>query len=1099
MKTRFGKVLAAVALIIFAGVCGTDGAHFWNSSSTGGAHFWNGDMGDAPNARNTKNAGALLLYAESSVTMRQAGTLSTLLKNTDKELKISGPVNGTDVKYLRELVSAGKVTSLNLSDATIVSGGEAYYEKDGKLYTTTDNVFGDYMFLECAKLTHIDLPASVTAIGQRALKRTGLTEIEIPDAVQSLGYDSFSYINSLKTVVIGRGVKKIDQGAFYSTKVKDAYVKAPVPAKIAAYLFSSKPTIHVYTAALDEYQKSDWAKFGTLVGDLEEFYPDDIDPLLTTRAGLDQFFIDNACTTLKSEYARMNDKTLTKTMADAGMPQYMIDIALKVKNNNWAAYEKEFRIHSYKAYSDPGYWNSKLKATGGSYMGNPTGIYSKDESPIYVFVDQDIPDDATLYFAGTEERKIIFNSKTGQKLSKGLNIIDGKKDSIYYVLYTADTQSMTKPVSAWPEIKIHIEGGVVNGYFDVSRHTDRDYVALLTNATYPRFTVKGERTLFHFKTATFRLKYPTAIEKSIRWFDSLATRELELMGICDSVAYGQRAGYPYYLTGGEAYYPTYYNNPLFAVQGEPEDAGYAFSTNCYTSYNGENCVSQSFDVNRSDFDDWCAAHECGHNNQSAINLVNAGEVSNNLFSNVIRFTDGIKTSSGNSITQEMDDFANHVPYFKRDIWSMTRMYYQLYLYYHQAQKNTSFYPTLFMEFRADPMKHWQTGSTSSLKFVKKVCEVVQEDLTDFFTVWGFFEPCTIGESESKVYVVTQDEIDETLKEIAKYPKKNREILFIEDRVENVPTTDFLTTPGQIRRDPSKDGEFGDLGQFTDYLPGAMTRSSYTYVQSDSSIAMRGTGGVGFMVKDSRGKLLYASNSLNFTLPESVGDDFVIYSVDADGTLHKASKGGNATVTARVWTAGTLAQSLPDYAIKATITGPLNGTDIKYLRKLINEGSLISIDLSGANIVSGGDAYYEADGKRYTTSNNVFGDYMFLECEKLKSIVLPSSITSIGQRALKRTGLTQIEIPDTVQTLGYDSFTYMDTLETVVIGSGVTKLNQGVFYSSKVKDAYVYAKDPPKTSSYMFSSKPMIHVYARSLAAYQASEWAKYGTLVGDLK
>ena len=86
----------------------------------------------------------------------------------------------------------------------------------------------------------------------------------------------------------------------------------------------------------------------------------------------------------------MNDKTLTKTMADAGMPQYMIDIALKMKNNNWAAYEKEFRIHSYNAYSDPGYWNSKLKATGGSYMGNPTGIYSKDESPIYVFVDQDI-------------------------------------------------------------------------------------------------------------------------------------------------------------------------------------------------------------------------------------------------------------------------------------------------------------------------------------------------------------------------------------------------------------------------------------------------------------------------------------------------------------------------------------------------------------------------------------------------------------------------------------------------------------------------------------------------------------------------------------
>ena len=71
MKTRFGKVLAAVAIIIFAGI--------WYGD-IGGAHFWNSDK--------TAGIGASSLYAESIVTMRQAGTLSTLLKNTDKELKI---------------------------------------------------------------------------------------------------------------------------------------------------------------------------------------------------------------------------------------------------------------------------------------------------------------------------------------------------------------------------------------------------------------------------------------------------------------------------------------------------------------------------------------------------------------------------------------------------------------------------------------------------------------------------------------------------------------------------------------------------------------------------------------------------------------------------------------------------------------------------------------------------------------------------------------------------------------------------------------------------------------------------------------------------
>jgi hypothetical protein len=42
--------------------------------------------------------------------------------------------------------------------------------------------------------------------------------------------------------------------------------------------------------------------------------------------------------------------------------------------------------------------------------------------------------------------------------------------------------------------------------------------------------------------------------------------------------------------------------------------------------------------------------------------------------------------------------------------------------------------------------------------------------------------------------VTQGSIDRTLAEIAKYPKKNRTILFIEDRVEDVLTSGDFATP-----------------------------------------------------------------------------------------------------------------------------------------------------------------------------------------------------------------------------------------------------------------------------------------------------------------
>ncbi|MCR4941117.1 MAG: leucine-rich repeat protein [Treponemataceae bacterium] len=1037
----------------------------------------------------------------SMVIMKKAGTLRTQIKDTELKLSITGPIDGSDVKYLRELINSGKVISLNLSDARIVSGGEAYYEKDGKLYTTADDVIGESMFYECKNLQYVDLPHSAHSISKMAFSRTGLKEIDIPNNYTFIGYDAFGYCSSLDKVVISSKVTKIEQGAFYSSKVRHAYVKAASPASIASYIFSSKPKIHVYSLALEDYQSSDWANFGTILGGLEEIYPDDIDQILVIRSLLSTYFADDSCTSLRNEYSRMNDRTLSKTMAYEGMPQYIIDIALKVKNDSWEEYEKDFRIHSYKAYSDANYWNNLLKATGGSYMGNPTGIYSNDESPLYVFVDQDIPDDATLYFAGCVDNKLIGNAKTGMKLTKGLNIINGEKDALYYILYTADTKPQTKKLSQWPEIKIHIEGGVVNGYYDVSRHSDRDYINLLANATHELFTVKGEDSVFNFRTESYRNSWPQSIEKSIRWFDSLTVREKELMGFCQSVASGQRAGEPLYLTGGDAIFPIYYNNPNFAIEGSSTDGGYANSSTYRTSYNSEKCVEKSFDVSLENHDDWCAAHECGHNNQAAINLEGCKEVSNNLFSNIITFTDGTTTSKGESIETAMNDFADRVPFFTRDIWSMTRMYYQLYLYYHQAQKNTSFYPTLFKELREDPLSLWDSGDKSSLKFVRKVCEIVQEDLTDFFRVWGFFEPCdlAINDYGIKSIKVLQEDIDRTLAEISRYPKKNRQILFIEDRVENVPTTDFLTTPGQIRRDAGEEREYGDLGQFSDYRAGALTRSSYTYVQADSSIAMLGTGGVGFMVMDSRDKLLYAANKLSFTLPESVGNNFVIYSVDADGTLHRATKAGNADITAKVWSAGTLEQALSEYTIKATISGPLNGTDIKYLRRLLKKGSLTSLDLSGATIVSGGEAYYETDRKSYTTQNNVFGDCTFLECGNLKEIILPSSITSLGQMALKSTGLTRIEIPDSVQSLGYDLLSYIETLESVVIGRGVTKLSQGVFYSAKVKDAYVYAKEPPKLATYIFTSKPVIHVYASSLAAYQASDWANFGTLVGDLK
>ena len=811
----------------------------------------------------------------------------------------------------------------------------------------------------------------------------------------------------------------------------------------------------------------------------------------------DKYFEDAACTRLKADYRTMSDKQLETAMEKDGMPAFMTAIALKIKNDKWAAYEKEFRIHSYKAYSDAAYWNKRLRSSGGSYMGNPTGIYCNSDEPLYVFVDSDIPADATLYIAGCQGKDVIWKKENGTPLAKGLNIVKGTKDALYYVIYTADTRSQTKKLSEWPEMKIHIEGGIVNGYYDLAHKNDKEYQALLSAATHKHFTVKGGNSLFNFKTESYKKVWPESIDRSICWFDSITIWQQELMGYCESVATGKRNHAPYNLNGGEAITPSYYNNPNFAIEGNAADAGYANSTPYRTSYNSEECIYNSFHVDHFNMDEWCVGHECGHNNQGTINLEGGTEVSNNIFSNLGRFLFGRSISKGSPLSFTMTEYAARTPYYVRTVDSQLRMYYQLYLYYHQAQKNTSFYPELFKALREDPLDIWGDSYNSSLKFVRKVCEIAQEDLTEFFTVWGFFEPFDnmfIEDYGPHRMTVKQEDIDRTLAEISKYPNKNRTILFIEDRVKPLPTNDIFSTPGLKRIDSENAGQFGHVGQFSDYFPGASEPSKYTYINSDSLYSMSGTGGVGFMMLDKNGKLVYAANAKNFCIPGSVGKDFTIYSIDADGTLHKAKKSGKGTMRAKRAKAGSLAASLPAHTIKAIIGGTINGTDIKYLRQLLNERNLASIDLSAVKVKSGGDTYYENN----TSADDAIGKYAFHKCHNLMNIILPESATRIGDDAFSRTLLNEIVIPDNVTTVGSDAFAYCKFLKKVTIGTNAKKMAKGAFYDSPVKDVYVKALTPSTVSSYLFSSKPAIHVHPQALEAYKASEWANYGTIVGDL-
>ena len=1028
------------------------------------------------------------LLAVTEIHVETAGTLSSLLTSTESELKVTGSINGTDIKYIRELVTAGTVTSLDWSGVRIVSGGEAYTGS----FKTANDVIGEQMFYECANLQQMILPATLTAIQTNAFARTGLKAIDIPSTVTKLGADAFAYCGSLEKVVIGKKVTQMNQGVFYSSNVKTAYVKPMTPPSVPGYLFSSNPKIYVYTPALSDYKASDWTTVGTIYGGLENTYPMEADPNTIAKQLCGNFFEDAACTVLKAEYQAMSDEELTAAFTQVGMPEYMVSIALKVKNQTWATYEQDFRIHTYKAYSDASYWNDKMMSSGGSYMGNPTGIYAEnDGDEIYVFVDEDVASDATLYFAGCVENQLIYSATTGKRLEKGLNVIEGTKNALYYIVYTADTKSMKKTLSEWPAIKIHVEGGKVNGYYDISRHSDAEYRALRNASKLGRFTVRGEHSLFHLKTNSYKTVFPNTVDKSICWYDSVAVWEKDLMGMTEDVATGKKAGYPWFLTGGEAIYPLYYNNPNFAIEGEPEDAGYANSSSYRVSFNGIDCIKNCLNALNPNMDDWCAGHECGHNNQRAINVEGCTEASNNVFSNLVRYLDGLNSSGGSTLATVMEEYARREPFYFRDVNSRLRMYWDLYLYYHLAQKNTSFYPNLFKALRKDPLVLYNSTNNNNggLKFVRKVCEVAQEDLTDFFDIWGFFEPIKTGtkieDYGSHPIAVTRANISSTKGYISKYPVKNREIIFVEDRADYVLSTGFLQAAGRKRNGSDQVGQCGDLGQFTSYLPGGCESSEYVYFQSDSLYAMEGTGGLGFLMLDADDNIKYASNAKNLCIPGSVGINFTIYSYDADGTLHEVTKAGEGTVYVQLLSAGSLRRKLENtQVIKLIVSGPINATDVTYMKQLVNNENLQSIDLEQAT--------------RFTS----LAAGTFQNVKKLAAIKLPLSLTSIGSGAFSGSTIKFIEIPDKVTSVGGDAFAYCNSLATVIIGKAVKTMDQGVFYSSNVKQVYMKALTPPTlngVSDYLFSGKNrVIHVYASAVDKYKAANWERFGTIVGDL-
>lgn len=174
------------------------------------------------------------------------------------------------------------------------------------------------------------------------------------------------------------------------------------------------------------------------------------------------------------------------------------------------------------------------------------------------------------------------------------------------------------------------------------------------------------------------------------------------------------------------------------------------------------------------------------------------------------------------------------------------------------------------------------------------------------------------------------------------------------------------------------------------------------------------------------------------------------------------------VVIEVQTAGSLSslieESQKNQITDLTVTGNLDGTDIRFIREMAGrdsdgketEGILATLNLAGATIVSGGDYYYK-EYFEYKTSDNEIGENMFINCN-LSSIVMPDNITVIGTGAFKGcVNLVSVSIPEKVTNIKSSAFEGCSQLESVVFPQNITELGGQSFKGCKALKTFTFPK------------------------------------------
>ena len=626
-----------------------------------------------------------------------------------------------------------------------------------------------------------------------------------------------------------------------------------------------------------------------------------------------KYFTNSAATEVTAQVKGMRDEKLKAKMAADGLPEGLQKIVLKIRNQSWKSYasgrnwEKKFRIADYKAYSENNYdaW-ARLMGIGYDYgsMTNPTGITVRDGEDLFVFLGDDI-----LPTASVQIELVPLGTRSAGKyytLKKGLNIILNQGENNVFVNYIGRTYNNGMVLKDYKPINIHIEGGDVNGYFDLTKgDTNEDWQTMQSDKLVwaKAFNIKGDLIVMHMPSDACKQYTPVHMKELVEIWNSIVQREDDLMGFragvkdkCNNVlnATAVDHGYMYATTGG-----TYYN---YSTLGD------------VLNYDKMKMGNGTL---------WGPAHEFGHNHQQLFNTAGMTEISVNMYSNMVMFTSGRVTSRSencsytdvdgkkydgvceSAVSTYADRFANKKMWFEYGTWGTTQMYYKLYLMFHSTGLDDQFWHKCLDYLRTHRLEGQGTancqGQNDYLLFAKACCVAANQDLSSFFEAWGHFydvNGSVIGDYSNTTMYTTRAqwmEVKKFMKQFPKGPANN--MIFIDDHIRRTPATYPGHAAGEMREDFNgavRVGRMGDFGSWDQFCPDSLGQGyAIIKTQSDANgkrtytMEAKNSHVVGFKIYDSKGNLIYFANTKTFTIPKKVmedaGNNIVVKVCGSDGS------------------------------------------------------------------------------------------------------------------------------------------------------------------------------------------------------------------------